>query len=67
MPLRSSRLIFLPAALAYVLLAGCASVGSQPPVYVEDPKAKPQDPCAAQGQSPQDKGAKDACKKAQSQ
>jgi hypothetical protein len=65
MPLRSSRLICLPAVLAYILLAGCASVGSQPPVYVEDPKAKAQDPCPAQEQSPQDKSAKDACKKTQ--
>ena len=67
MPLRSTRLMCLPVVVAYILLAGCASVGSQPPVYVEDPKAKAQDPCKAQEQNPQDKSARDACKKAQSQ
>ena len=53
--------------LAYVLLAGCASVGSQPPTYVEDaPKAKAQ-PCSTQSQNTQGKTATDACKKSGSQ
>lgn len=53
--------------LAYVALAGCASVGSQPPTYVEDaPKAKAQ-PCQTQSQNTQGKTATDPCKKSGSQ
>ena len=64
---RLSRLVGLPAVLTYVVFTGCVSVGSQPPSYVEDPKAKAQDPCQAQAQAqaqkPQDKSANDPCKK----
>ena len=36
------------SALTYLLLGGCASVGSQPAVYTENPKGKAQKPCQAQ-------------------
>jgi len=62
MSYRLTHLISLSAVLAYFFLSGCASVGSQPPSYVEDPKAKAQEPCQAQGT--QDKTAKEPCKKA---
>jgi hypothetical protein len=62
---RLSRLASLPGVLTYFLLAGCASVGSQSPTYVEDPKAKSQEPCQTQAQGSQDKTTKDPCKKTQ--
>lgn len=64
MTIRSTRLVSLPAVLAYVFLTGCASVGSQP-AYVEEPKTKAQDPCQAQPQSAQGTAVKDPCKKTQ--
>jgi outer membrane biogenesis lipoprotein LolB len=72
---RSIRQVRLSAALAKLtytslacfLLAACASVGSQPPTYVEDaPKAKVQ-PCQGQSQSTQGKTATDPCQKSGSQ
>ena len=59
---RSSRWINLSAVF---LLAGCASVGTQPPAYVEDPKPKAQAPCQAPAQGSQGTTAKDPCKKTQ--
>jgi uncharacterized protein YceK len=57
---RVSRLMSLPVAVC-ILLAGCASVGSQP-AYVADPKPKAQDPCQTQTQSSQGTSA-NPCKK----
>jgi outer membrane biogenesis lipoprotein LolB len=59
---RVSRLVSLPA-IACILLAGCASIGSQP-AYVADPKPSAQNPCQSQtAQSAQGTNAKDPCKK----
>jgi outer membrane biogenesis lipoprotein LolB len=58
---RVSRLVSLPAAACF-LLAGCASVGSQP-AYVADPKPKAQDPCQSQTQGSQGTSTTDPCKK----
>jgi hypothetical protein len=67
---RSSRLVSLPGVLVHfastsmacIMLAGCASVGSQP-AYVEDAKPKAQAPCQPQTQSSQGTNAQDPCKK----
>jgi hypothetical protein len=64
MTIRSTRLVSVPAVLAYMFLTGCASVGSQP-ASVEEPNTKAKDPCQAQTQSAQGTAVNDPCKKTQ--
>ena len=58
----SNRSSLASLSAIYILLAGCASIGSQP-AYVEDSKPKAQGSCQSQAAGAPGATDKDHCKK----